>query len=136
MWYREGVTLIHSDRHNASLWDYALPFVAMFAIIQGLGVGNPLYIIIGVAAGIYVLYTRHKRYDLFPHALVIHYMGPRMIVVPLIEVLGVIESRQPYAGVALMVQRQGSRNIVIKPADRAAFLSRMREALEAQPRSP
>jgi hypothetical protein len=129
VWYRAPVNVLHSDKYRSSLWDFALPIVAGFAIVQGLSGGGDLPLIIGVLAAFWSLYTRHSRYDLLAQALIIRYSFPRTTMVLLTDVHNVTVASQSYGAAALVLQRTGARSIVIKPADRATFLSHLNDAI-------
>ena len=124
------MTPVHTEKRRRSIWDMLLLLVAGFMVITGL-FSNPVDLIpvlFGLGVGTFIALTRHTRYELYQDVLVIRFMAPRRIVVPLAEVQDVRVVRMPLGGPALLVQRASGGVLAIMPADPEGFLARLQES--------
>ena len=119
----------YSDKSRFSFLDLALPVITGWLLIQGLTGGGYLPVLFGLGGAAYLLFTRHRRYDLFEDALVVRYLVPRTLVVYLSDVQEVRPMKQPMTGPVLLIQRKAGTRLMIKPADYDAFLARLTDAL-------
>ena len=119
------MTPVHTDKRRRSIWDMLLLVVAAFMIFEGLRTGDALPVLTGLGVGGFLFLTRHTRYELFQDALVIRFMAPRRIVIPLADVQDVRLVKMPLGGPALLVQRARGGGIAIMPADPEGFLARL-----------
>ncbi len=132
------MTPVHTEKRRRSIYDLLLFGVAAFMVFQGLRTGDPLPVLTGLGVAVFLLLTRHTRYELFQDALVIRFMAPRRIVIPLAEVQDVRLVRLPLGGPALLVQRARGGGLAIMPADPEGFLARLQAGTgtKAQPPEP
>ena len=119
------MTPVHTEKRRRSIWDMLLLAVAVFMIWQGFVTGDALPVLTGLGVGAFLFLTRHTRYELFQDALVIRFMAPRRIVIPLADVQDVRLVRLPLGGPALLVQRARGGGLAIMPADPEGFLARL-----------
>jgi hypothetical protein len=119
----------YSDKTRFSKMDLLLPIFAGWLLIQGVFGGEPLPILFALAGAAYLLYTRHKRYELFEDALVIRYFAPRTLVVYLADIQNVELLTQPMVGPVLVIQRKAGARLVIKPTNFDEFFSRLKAGL-------
>ena len=75
----------HTEKRRRSVWDTLLLVVAGLMIIQGFATSDPMPVLFGGGVGAFLALTRHTRYELYQDALVIRFMAPRKIVIPLAE---------------------------------------------------
>ena len=127
------MTPIHTEKRRRSIWDMLLVAVAAFMIFQGVTTGDALPVLTGLGVGLFLFLTRHTRYELFQDALVIRFMAPRRIVIPLAELQDVRLVRLPLGGPALLVQRARGGGLAIMPADPEGFLARLQARPGATP---
>ena len=83
-------------------------------------------VVIAVAMGVFIWFTRHTRYDLYSNALVIRYGTPRQRAVPISEIEQVVTV---LGGKGLFVKRKGSGGLLIRPQDIETFKSRLEEVI-------
>jgi hypothetical protein len=122
----------YTDPHRFALNDLPGPVFGAWLLVQGLIGGAPLSIAFGLAAVGFMLFKRHKRYDLFQDALVIRYLVPRPeMVVYLRDIEAVQLARQPIVGIVVVIQRKQGPNLVIRPGDPNEMESRLNAALSA-----
>ena len=119
----------YSDKTRFSLMDLIMPIFVGWLLVQGLTGGGVLSILFGLGGGAFLLFTRHRRYDLFEDALVIRYLAPRTLVVYLSDMQDVRLMRQPMVGPVLSIERKAGARLIIKPADFEGFFSRLSAAL-------
>ena len=141
LWYRGAMTPTATPTYSAkrrfSIWDTALLAVAGFMLLQGIFIGGDVFrMVAGLGVGIFMVFTSHSRYDLYPDALVIRYKAPRKIVVPLSEVQDVRSAKLPFGGPALLIHRKGGRVLAIMPTDPEGFLSQINAGLSAKKEPP
>ena len=130
------MTPVHTEKRRRSIWDMLLLAVAVFMIWQGFVTGDALPVLTGLGVGAFLFLTRHTRYELFQDALVIRFMAPRRIVVPLAEVQDIRLVRLPLGGPALLVQRTRGGGLAIMPADPEGFLARLQAGTGAKTQPP
>ena len=120
---------VHTERRRRSIWDTLLLVVAGLMVFQGLVPPFDLVpVLFGGSVGAFLAFTRHTRYELYQDALVIRFMAPRRIVVPLAEVQDVRIVRLPLGGPALLVQRASGGALAIMPVDPEGFLARLQDS--------
>ena len=114
----------HTEKRRRSIWDTLLLVVAGLMIIQGfIPPFDPMPVLFGGGVGAFLAFTRHTRYELYQDALVIRFMAPRKIVVPLAEMQDVRIMKMPLGGRALLVHRAARGALGIQPADPEWFLT-------------
>ena len=127
----------YTEKRRRSIWDTLLLVVAGLMIIQGfIPPFDPMPVLFGGGVGAFLAFTRHTRYELYQDALVIRFMAPRKIVVPLAEVQDVRIMKMPLGGRALLVQRADRGALVIMPADPEGFLTLLQARPGADPPPP
>ena len=126
----------HTEKRRRSVWDTLLLVVAGLMIIQGFATSDPMPVLFGGGVGAFLALTRHTRYELYQDALVIRFMAPRKIVIPLAELQDVRLVKMPLGGTALLVQRASGGALAIMPADPEGFLARLqaRPGADSQPK--
>ena len=129
------MTPLYSDAPRFSFWAMAMPVAAGVLLYQGLTGGGALPILFGLGLGLFYLYKRPTRYDLFQDALVIRYRI-RTMVVPLADVQGAQLGGMPLSGQAVLIQRRTGRLLVITPKDPEGFLSRLEAGLRTSEEPP
>ena len=87
-----------------------------------------LLIAMGLGGALWLVFTRHSRYDLFQDALVIRYLAPRTKVVLLSDIQGAELERLPFAGLVLLIRQRDGGRLVITPTDVDSFRSRLNAA--------
>ena len=130
-----AVTPLYSDTPRFSLFTVAQPVIAGVLLYQGVTGGGALPILFGLGLGLFYLYKRPTRYDLFQDALVIRYRI-RTMVVPLSDVQGARLGKMPLSGQALLIQRRSGGPLVITPKDPDGFLSRLEAGLRTSEEPP
>ena len=132
------MTPVHVDKRRRSIWDTLLFVVAGFMIVQGLISGQLPPVLTGLGVVVFLFLTRHTRYELFQDALVIRFMAPRRIVIPLADVVDVRMVKLPLGGPALLVQRARGGGLAIMPSDPEGFLARLQAGpgIKTQPPKP
>ena len=120
------MTPVHTEKRRRSIWDALLFVVAGFMVVQGLLSGQAAPVLTGLGVGVFLFLTRHTRYELFQDALVIRFMAPRRIVIPLADVVDVRMVKLPLGGPALLVQRARGGGLAIMPSDPEGFLARLK----------
>ena len=127
----------HTEQRRRSIWDTLLLVVAGLMIIQGfVPPFDPMPVLFGAGVGGFLAFTRHTRYELYQDALVIRFMAPRRIVVPLTEMQDVRMVKMPLGGSALLVQRASGGTLAIMPVDPEGFLARLKAGPGADPQPP
>ena len=130
------MTPVHTEPRRRSIWDTLLLVVAGLMIVQGFIASDPVPVLFGLGVGAFLALTRHTRYELYQDALVIRFMAPRRIVIPLSEVQDVRIVRLPLGGPALLVQRSSGGSLAIMPADPEGLLARLQARPGASPQPP
>ena len=126
----------HTEKRRRSIWDTLLLVVAALMVVQGFVTSDPMPVLFGGAVGAFLALTRHSRYELYQDALVIRFMAPRRIVVPLADLQDVRIVKMPLGGSALLVQRAKGGALAIMPADPEGFLARLQALPGAGPEPP
>ncbi len=127
---------VYTEKRRRSIWDTLLLVVAGLMVFQGFVTGDPVPVLFGLGVGGFLAFTRHTRYELYQDALVIRFIAPRRIVVPLAEVQDVRIVRLPLGGPAVLVQRASGGALAIMPADPEGFLARLQEATGGKTQPP
>ena len=130
------MTPVHTEPRRRSIWDTLLLVVAGLMVVQGFITSDPVPVLFGLGVGAFLALTRHTRYELYQDALVIRFMAPRRIVIPLSEVQDVRIVRLPLGGPALLVQRASGGSLAIMPADPEGLLARLQARPGASPQPP
>ena len=123
------MTPVYSDKTRFSMMDLLPPILSVWLLITGLTGGGALPIVMGLGVVAYLLFTRHKSYELFEDALVVRFFAPKTLVVYLSNVQEVRLMRQPLVGPVLLIERNVGGKLIIKPSDYEEFLSRLTAAL-------
>ena len=123
----------HTEKRRRSIWDTLLLVVAGLMIVQGFVGGDPLPVLFGGGVGAFLALTRHTRYELYQDVMVIRFMAPRRIVIPLSEMQDVRMVKMPLGGSALLVQRASGGTLAIMPVDPEGFLARLKAGPGADP---
>ena len=126
---------IHTEKRRRSLWDTLLLVVAGLMIVQGFVAGDPMPVLFGGGVGAFLALTKHTRYGLYQDVVVIRFMAPRRIVIPLSELQDVRMVKMPLGGAALLVQRSTGGTLAIMPVDPEGFLARLKARPGADPQS-
>ena len=130
-----AVTPLYSDTPRFSPLTVAQPVIAGVLLYPGVTGGGALPILFGLGLGLFYLYKKPTRYDLFQDALVIRYRI-RTMVVPLSDVQGAQLRGMPMSGQALLIQRRTGGLLVITPKDPEGFLSRLEAGLRTSEEPP
>ncbi len=117
---------IYTDKPSTSLIQLINPIIVAGLFVLGIYSGDPMPVVIAVAMGVFIWFTRHTRYDLYSNALVIRYGTPRQRAVPISEIEQVVTV---LGGKGLFVKRKGSGGLLIRPQDIETFKSRLEEIL-------
>ena len=123
----------HTEKRRRSIWDTLLLVVAGLMIVQGFVAGDPIPVLFGGGVGAFLALTKHTRYELYQDVMVIRFMAPRKIVVPLAEMQDIRLVKMPLGGSALLVQRAGGGTLAIMPVDPEGFLARLQARPGADP---
>ena len=118
---------IYSDRFRRSAWHMMTPVVAAVLIVAGLLQTEFFNILLGAGLALFILLTRHARYDLFDDRLVIRYVGPRTKIMPLAEIEGVQRIRMTLGGQGVFLQKKGGLGLVINPMDADRFAAELED---------
>ncbi len=124
---------VHTEKRRRSVWDMMLLAVAGLMVIQGFASSDPMPVLFGAGVFAFLALTRHTRYELYEDALVIRFMAPRRIVIPLAELQDVRIVKMPLGGPALLVQRATGGALAIMPADPEGFRARLQARPGADP---
>ena len=121
---------LHTDRPRMSGIDWLNPALALGLVVVGIIGLDTFPLVAGVALAIFVWFTRHFRYDIFPDALVVSYGKPRQKVVPLDQIAEVRSVRFGFRGDSLFVRNASGRGMIIRPSDPEQFAQQLQAALE------
>lgn len=116
----------YTDRHRISFGDLLIGGLVAWLLILGVFSGDGLQLIIGLLFLGFLLFTRHRRYEISTSELVIRYLGPRQSIVPLTDIQAAETVRMPLSGAGVLIRRQDGRRVVLTPTDPERFLQELR----------
>lgn len=116
----------YTDRHRISFGDLLIGGLVAWLLILGVFSGDGLQLIIGLLFLGFLLFTRHRRYEISTSELVIRYLGPRQSIVPLTDIQAAETVRMPLSGGGVLIRRQDGRRVVLTPTDPERFLQELR----------
>ena len=102
------------------------PIIVAALFVLGIFGGDPIPIVLAIAMGLFIWFTRHSKYDIFSDRMIIHYGKPRQKIVPLNEIE---QAHLVLGGRGLFLKRKGSGGLLIRPRDPEAFKAHLDDAL-------
>ena len=117
---------IFVDRHRISLGDLLIGGLVAWVFILGIMSGDTLQLALGLGFVVFLAFTRHKRYEITSTTLVIKFLGPREMMVPLEDIQAAELVKIPMSGIAVMVVRKNGRRVAISPTNADRFLQELR----------
>ena len=86
----------YMDRYRFAFSDLPAPIFCAWFLIQGLTGGGPLSILFGLIGVVFILFNRHRGYDLYEDALIVRYLLPTKVsAIYLRDIEGAQVVRQP-----------------------------------------
>lgn len=116
----------YTDRHRVSFGDLLIGGLVAWLLFMGVFSGDGFQLIIGLLFLGFLLFTRHRRYEISTTELVIRYLGPRQSIVPLTDIEAAETVRMPLSGGGVLIRRQDGRRVVLTPTDPERFLQELR----------
>lgn len=116
----------YTDRHRISFGDLLIGGLVAWLLILGIFSGEGLQLIVGLLFLAFLLFTRHRRYELSSTQIVIRYLGPRQSIVLFTDIQAAETVRMPLSGGGVMIRRQDGRRVVLTPLDPERFLQELR----------
>ena len=120
---------LHSDRYRTPAFQVMNPVIAVFFIIWGIWTASGVAVLVGIAIGLLVWFTRHTRYDIFADQLVVHYGRPRQRIVPFADIEDVFLINLPMGGQGLLVRKKQGRGLLIRPRAAEQFFNELKGSL-------
>ncbi len=119
---------IYADRHRITLGDLFNGVLVVWVFFIG-ATGSPVWLILALAFAAFLAFTRHRRYELTSTELVVKFLGPRELIVPLADITGADLVKMPMSGVALVLMRERGLRVLLTPVDADRFLQELRAVL-------
>lgn len=113
---------VYADNFRRSTLHIFTPVIAGVLTVFGLLQLELFNVALGIGLGLFILFTRHVRYEIFNERLVIRYMGPRRKIVDLSEIQSVQSVRMAFGGQGIFIQKKTGLGLVINPVDPDRFV--------------
>lgn len=123
---------IYSDKYRSSLFQLLSPVIAAFVVVSGIIQQDALAIVLGLALGVFVWFTTHTKYELYPDRFVIYYGMPRRRVVPLADIEDMQLVKAPLQARGLLI-RKGASRLLITPRDPDRMNTEIRNLVNLPP---
>ena len=123
------MTPAYSDSRALTARDRFTGFIGAGLLIMGAVVQSEVQLVVGAALVLYLIFTRHRRYDLYADALVIRYIGLRWMRVPLTDVQSLDVVELPVAGKRLLLRLNNQKRVLLAPQQIERFIEELRVRL-------
>ncbi len=127
------MTPAYSDSRALTARDRLTGFFGVALLIMGAVVQSEVQLVVGGALVLYLIFTRHRRYDLYADALVIRYIGLRWSRIPLTNVQSLDVVELPVAGKRLLLRLNNQRRVLLAPRGIERFIEELRVRLPEEP---
>ena len=119
---------VYTASFRRSMLHIFTPVIAGMLTLFGLLSLEPFNVALGIGLGLFILFTRHIRYEIFHDRLVIRYMAPRRKIVELSEIQSVQSMKRAFGGQGVFIQKKAGLGLMINPVDPEKFVAELEEA--------
>ena len=123
------MTPAYSDSRALTARDRLTGFIGVGLLIMGAIVQSEVQLVVGAALILYLIFTRHRRYDLYADALVIRYIGLRWSMIPLTDVQSLDVVELPVAGKRLLLRLNNKKRVLLAPQQIERFIEELQARL-------
>ncbi|MCY4583666.1 MAG: hypothetical protein OXE50_12865 [Chloroflexi bacterium] len=123
------MTPAYSESRALTARDRLTGFFGVGLLIMGAVVQSEVQLVVGAALVLYLIFTRHRRYDLYADALVIRYIGLRWSRIRLTDIQSLDVVELPVAGKRLLLRLNNRRRVLLAPQRIERFFEELRVRL-------
>ncbi len=118
-------TSIHTDKPSGSLINFVNMVIVVVLVVMGVVYGDPVPVVLGVAMGLFIWFTRHNKYEVYRDKLVIYYGQPRQRIIPLGNISDV---QTVLGGKGVFVRQKKGGGLLLRPGKVDEFQSQLEGA--------
>ena len=116
---------VHTDRQRNSGFDIMRLGIVVVLVLMGILTQSLVPFLFAIGLFLFHWLTRHRRYEIFPDRLVVHYGKPRKKTIPLDEIVEVRQMNLPFGGQGIVLRRNRGIGLLLRPMDPETFAAHL-----------